>query len=252
MSEPKPSEILRPLLDERGNVKGDSDTYRDKLFAILDRLDAEQRRLAAKVDGPVVKPDLTTEAPKLAEVADGWLDAEAREWAVSVIRPFVNQDGGVLSSTNPYAWRTDLVEAVSSHLTAFAAHALEQKRADCADKEKDRCVYYQDIVYAVCNSLDRINRNIGLMGHIGADTGTVVCGTLDTPSDQVQRLMREVEQRIVNQKMSITHLDHKLAKAESDLDSARTECERLRGLIRDFTESMTKTLGDGLPKGAVR
>ena len=125
MGEPKPSEVLRPLLDERGNVKGDSDTYRDKLFAILDRLDAEQRRLAAKVDGPA-KPDTTPEAPKLAELACG---------------------GSELS----------------------------------------------------------------------------VAGLLNSP---------------------------KVTK--SDLDSARAECERLRGLIREYVDVATKTLNDGLPKGAVR
>ena len=33
----------------------------------------------------------------------------------------------------------------------------------------------------------------------------------------------------------------------NDRDSARAECARLRGLIREFTESMTKTLNGGTP-----
>lgn len=83
-------------------------------------------------------------------------------------------------------------------------------RIESLVKEKARRVYYQDIVYAVCNTLDRINRSIGLMGHLGYTNSTVVCGTVDTPSDQVQKLMREVENRIDNQKKSITQLDAKL------------------------------------------
>jgi len=70
MTDPKPSEILRPLLNDRGALdRSRIAESNEKVFAILDRLDAEQRRLAAKVDGPA-KPDTTPEAPKLAELAE--------------------------------------------------------------------------------------------------------------------------------------------------------------------------------------
>ena len=40
--------------------------------------------------------------------------------------------------------------------------------------EKDRRVYYQDIVYAICNILDKHNG------------GCLCCGTVDEPSTEVQ------------------------------------------------------------------
>lgn len=44
--------------------------------------------------------------------------------------------------------------------------------------EKDRRIYYQDIVYKVCNLLDK---------HYGRKPGTgLVCGTIDEPSSEVQ------------------------------------------------------------------
>lgn len=49
-------------------------------------------------------------------------------------------------------------------------------------REKDARVYYQNIVYAVCRAIDEID---------GAKPGTgIVCGTLETPSDQVPRRMQ--------------------------------------------------------------
>jgi hypothetical protein len=53
--------------------------------------------------------------------------------------------------------------------------------------EKARRVYYQDIVYSVCNALDRIFAKRPGRG--------VVCGTADEPSTQVQELMQEVASR---------------------------------------------------------
>ena len=44
--------------------------------------------------------------------------------------------------------------------------------------EKNRRTYYQDIVYKVCNLLDK---------HYGRKPGTgLVCGTIDKPSSEVQ------------------------------------------------------------------
>jgi len=52
------------------------------------------------------------------------------------------------------------------------------------NEEHDRRVYYQNIVYYVCNALDELDRH-----------GThqdVVCGTVDEPCDDVQRRMDEL------------------------------------------------------------
>lgn len=51
--------------------------------------------------------------------------------------------------------------------------------------EKDRRVYYQNIVYTVCNQLDR------LRGH-GYAVGRTVCGTVETPATQVQDMVKAV------------------------------------------------------------
>ncbi len=54
--------------------------------------------------------------------------------------------------------------------------------------EKERRIYYQSIVYEVCNALDRID---------GRKPGTgIICGTADNPSDNVQRRMSELEDEI--------------------------------------------------------
>ena len=57
------------------------------------------------------------------------------------------------------------------------------------EEEKKRRIYYQNIVYAVCRELDRaFSKRI----HRGEGT---VCGTVDTPSTEVQDLMRELVDR---------------------------------------------------------
>ena len=49
------------------------------------------------------------------------------------------------------------------------------KSIDAGITEKQRRVYYQDIVYHVCNALDK------------AFPGKTVCGTVEQPSDEVQQ-----------------------------------------------------------------
>jgi hypothetical protein len=53
--------------------------------------------------------------------------------------------------------------------------------------EKDRRIYYQDIVYQVCNALDEID---------GKQTG-IICGTADEPNtnvaDRMKHLVREMQ-----------------------------------------------------------
>lgn len=53
-----------------------------------------------------------------------------------------------------------------------------------ADKEKTRRVYYQSIVYGVCNLIDR---------HLGNKPGGgVVCGTVDSPSNEVEEKLSKI------------------------------------------------------------
>ena len=53
-------------------------------------------------------------------------------------------------------------------------------------REKDARVYYQSIVYAVCSALDAIDGN-----SIACATG-IVCGTLETPSAEVEDRMKRL------------------------------------------------------------
>lgn len=76
---------------------------------------------------------------------------------------------------------------MSEPLSELQECLVEQVRL--TEVEKKRRVYYQNIVYSVCNSLDRI-----FAKRISRGEG-VVCGTIDTPTTQVQDLMKEVEQR---------------------------------------------------------
>ena len=56
-------------------------------------------------------------------------------------------------------------------------------------EEKERRIYYQDIVYTVCNFLDKID---------GKRTGRngIVCGTADSPSRAVQDRMELLVQEL--------------------------------------------------------
>lgn len=56
--------------------------------------------------------------------------------------------------------------------------------------EKDRRIYYQNIVYAVCGCLDEINDN-----HFNRGTG-IVCGNVNEPTREVQDQMHILESRI--------------------------------------------------------
>ena len=55
----------------------------------------------------------------------------------------------------------------------------QQAEIERLKDEKQRRVYYQDIVYAVCNIMDR---------YLPKD-GVVVCGTIEHPSTDVQTLL---------------------------------------------------------------
>ena len=57
------------------------------------------------------------------------------------------------------------------------------------DDEQRRRVYYQDIVYSVCNAIDTIERR-----NITKGKGTV-CGTVESPTTEVQDAMLRIMER---------------------------------------------------------
>lgn len=107
---------------------------------------------------------------------------------------------------------------LSMETTAIDPLDTRMENLNLAD-EKRRRVYYQDIVYAVCNTLDRINRSQGIMGEAGSNDGRIVCGTIEHPSTKVQDLMRVVEKR--------------LDTATADRDRAVGELDAARRTMRE-------------------
>lgn len=69
------------------------------------------------------------------------------------------------------------------------------------EQEKRRRVYYQNIVYAVCNELDRAFGN-----RVSRGEG-VVCGTVESPTTQVQSLMKELVDRDTFRSAKLAELD---------------------------------------------
>lgn len=63
-----------------------------------------------------------------------------------------------------------------------------------APDEKRRRVYYQDIVYQICNALDRMG-------------GTIVCGTVEEPSTAVQTRVLGLIAELQNAKRRIAELE---------------------------------------------
>ncbi len=68
------------------------------------------------------------------------------------------------------------------------------------EEEKNRRIYYQNIVYHVCNALDRIFAKRPGKG--------IVCGTVDTPTQNVEAAMQIVEYRCTEWAKIMTERDH--------------------------------------------
>ncbi|MCK5610047.1 hypothetical protein KAR91_49700 [Candidatus Pacearchaeota archaeon] len=50
--------------------------------------------------------------------------------------------------------------------------------------EKERRIYYQSIVYDICNIVDQYNQSSLSDG--------VVCGTAENPTDELQELLKKI------------------------------------------------------------
>ena len=88
-----------------------------------------------------------------------------------------------------------------------AAKAAQQDAVhlvDALEKEKARRIYYQEIVYAVCNILD---------SHFG-DRRTIV-GTVDNPSTDVRSRVAVISARAFKNWHEKTHLQEQLDEAMS-------------------------------------
>jgi len=110
------------------------------------------------------------------------------------------------------------------HSRLSDAIQMEKHNKEQWDREKERRVYYQDIVYAVCNLLDK---------HLGYLPGQgLVTGTVETPSTMVSDTLEKVLLRC-----------KQLDKAEADAAAMRrtmTENEsRLKDVIRRIGVSTT-------------
>lgn len=89
--------------------------------------------------------------------------------------------------------------------------------------EKDRRIYYQDLVYITCNFVDKV-----LGRRVSQGTGTV-CGTADEPSDGLQKALAEC-----------TSIIETLV---AERDAARAEIERLRNALSISIEAEKIRLG---------
>ena len=84
--------------------------------------------------------------------------------------------------------------------------AAKDKRIGELEREKDARIYYQNIVYHACNVLDRIENKKPGAG--------IVCGTLESPSNEVQEKMDSIQKRISSQSAEIARLRGALKKLE--------------------------------------
>lgn len=85
----------------------------------------------------------------------------------------------------------DQIESLAKYECAAMARDWLEQDAEIASlqREKDARIYYQDIVYKVCMFLDAIESR-----SVAAGEG-VVCGTLETPSTEVQEAMDRLYQK---------------------------------------------------------
>lgn len=166
------------------------------IFGAFDNLETNYAELQ-KNDGELFCK-IMVEA--IAGIADAAIVAHKKydgRWALSVVQKLRAE-----SERNRKKWRDyeddyvlptfkwaeemgfDLHELVREAKGNCVVRFFEKLRADLKklQREKDARMYYQEIVYRVCTMLDNI---------YGKKPGHgVVCGTLETPSDEVQKTMR--------------------------------------------------------------
>ena len=102
--------------------------------------------------------------------------------------------------------RWGLMRAQELHSEIDELQAEVATLSEKLDREKAARIYYQDIVYAVCNVLDEI------LGRNGPDGG-IVCGTLDQPTHEVQDAVRHLQSKLDMRNEHVMILEQQVADA---------------------------------------
>lgn len=153
------------------------------------------------------------------------------------------------------------MDEIEKLLTDTLATEVRQLKAEIERlrREKDARVYYQNIVYAVCNVIDEID---------GAKPGAgIVCGTLEAPSDEVQlrmqvlvgevrRLRRELGARVYHQIGKVRRLRARLREQTDETQRAGERidaaiCDALAHLGIDISDRVGKTPIEQIVGGVV-
>ena len=100
------------------------------------------------------------------------------------------------------------------------------------EEEQKRKEYYQNIVYAVCNVLDKINGS------------AICCGTKDTPTNEVQEAMCSLQSRLAEHtRWVLLNAVDKNALQEAEAHAKRLEEYMLKGVaFRDELQARVKEL----------
>lgn len=106
-------------------------------------------------------------------------------------------------------------ECSSKHMISLSTFIAARAELDALESavadERQRRIYYQDIVYAVCNSLNAIDKK-------GPGYG-IVCGTVNIPSTEVQERMKRLESAVADARREAVE---ECAKAVEDADCLST------------------------------
>lgn len=163
------------LAEENGRLRKKNAAQETRIRELVDKLDAEwakrneigilcRRCGRAHFEGECSALTPAPSSPAQKPSAEASDSQDRNNWIAEGSVLFgPNSDGTGIAFDNPED-------------AAFIAKAVHEYTT-----EKIRRIYYQNIVYAVCRTLDRING------------GKIVCGTVDTPTTHVQDAMKQLE-----------------------------------------------------------
>lgn len=124
---------------------------------------------------------------------------------------------------------------------------MERHNSEQWEAEKKRRVYYQDIVYAVCDQIDRE------LGHTPGQG--VVCGTLHAPSTMVQDSLKEVihslRVQVDNERQFFSVNQHTIEQQQAEIDRLNlelTDLHRERAAESKEREALAQQLTDVMKK----
>jgi len=101
---------------------------------------------------------------------------------------------------------------------------LQQAQAEL-ELEQKRRVYYQDIVYSVCRTMDR------LVGRKVQHGQGIVCGTKDTPTDNVQVEMKRIAVELQQAQAELEHAKADVVAFDEDNRRLSKECDAKQKLL---------------------